>query len=190
MSNPKTAQEPVAARILPDKIAAGRDGPAEAKGQTAMDYAATDLSLAIAHHVLIFLLAGVIALEIGIIRSNMSSRDVLSVARIDIWYGILAGAILVVGFSRAIFAAKGWAYYSTNLFFWAKLGAFAMVGLLSIVPTMAILKWRRALSADAGFLPAFQDVRHVRRVLWLEVMIFAFIPVFAAIMARGYGSLG
>jgi putative membrane protein len=155
-----------------------------------MDYATTDLTLALAHHVFVFMLAGVIALEIGIIRLNMSGRDVLSVAKVDIWYGILAGAILVVGFSRAIFAAKGWAHYSVNLFFWAKIGTFAMVGLLSIVPTMAILKWRRALKAEPAFLPAPGDVRQVRRFLWIEAVLFAFIPMFAAAMARGYGSLG
>jgi putative membrane protein len=155
-----------------------------------MNYATTDLILALAHHVLIFMLAGVIALEIGIIRSSMSGGDVVRVAKIDIWYGILAGAILVVGFSRAIFAAKGWAYYSVNLFFWAKIATFALVGLLSVAPTLAILKWRRAWKADTAFLPAPGDIRQVRRFLWIEAVLFAFIAMFAAAMARGYGSLG
>ena len=82
------------------------------------DFATTDLSLAIAHHLLIFLLAGVLAFEIGVIRPSMKREDVLRVASVDNWYGILAVAILVVGFSRAIYAAKGWAYYQANGFFW------------------------------------------------------------------------
>ncbi len=49
------------------------------------------------------------------------------------------GAILIVGFSRAVYAAKGWAYYSHNLLFWAKIGTFAVIGLLSIAPTMSII---------------------------------------------------
>ena len=155
-----------------------------------MDYAATDLILALVHHVLIFMLAGVIALEIGIIRSNMSGGDVLRIAKVDLWYGILAGAIVVVGFSRAIFAAKGWAYYSVNLFFWAKIGTFALVGLLSVIPTLAFLKWRRALRAEPLFQPASDDVRQVRHILWVEAVLFAFIAMFAAAMARGYGALG
>jgi hypothetical protein len=37
---------------------------------------------------------------------------------------------VVVGFSRAIYAAKGWAYYEANGFFWAKIATFvAVVGL-------------------------------------------------------------
>ena len=89
------------------------------------DFATTDLSLAIVHHLLVFLVAGVLAFEVGVIRPSMKSRDVLRVARVDAWYGVLAAAILVVGFSRAIYAAKGWTYYQANGFFWAKIAAFA-----------------------------------------------------------------
>lgn len=153
------------------------------------DFATRDLVLAILHDLLIFLLAGVLAFEVGVIRPSMKSQDILRVSRVDTWYGILAAAILVVGFSRAIYAAKGWAYYETNGFFWAKIAAFAVVGLLSIVPTVRIIRWRRALGADAGFLPGAQEIADVRRYLWAEVVFFAFIPAFAAAMARGYGTL-
>jgi putative membrane protein len=153
------------------------------------DYAATDLTLAIVHHLLVFLLAGVLAFEIGVIEPSMKREDIVRVGRVDLWYGILAGAIIVIGFSRAIFAAKGWAYYSVNMFFWAKMAAFAMVGLLSIAPTMRIIGWRRTLAQNREFAPAAADVLVVRRFLWAEAAFFAFIPAFAAAMARGYGSL-
>jgi putative membrane protein len=55
----------------------------------------------------------------------MKSENILRLSRVDNWYGILAAAIVVVGFSRAFYAAKGWAYYATNGFFWAKIAAFA-----------------------------------------------------------------
>ena len=99
-------------------------------------------------------------------------------------------AILVVGFSRAIYAAKGRAYYETNGFFWAKIAAIVAVALLSIIPTIQIISWswRRALTADATFLPAAPDIAGVRRFLWAEAIFFAFIPAFAAAMARGYGA--
>jgi putative membrane protein len=152
------------------------------------DFATRDLSLAIAHHLLIFLLAGVLAFEIGVIRPNMKREDVLRVASVDNWYGIVAVAILVVGFSRAIYAAKGWAYYEANGFFWAKIAAIVAVALLSIIPTIQIIRWRRALTADAASLPTEPDIAGVRRFLWAEVAVFAFIPAFAAAMARGYGA--
>lgn len=152
-------------------------------------FAARDLHFAMAHHLLIFAIAGVLAFELGAMRRDLTGHDVLRLARVDIWYGILAVAIIVVGFSRAVFAAKGWAYYSVNLFFWAKIAAFAVVGLLSIGPTLAYLRWRRALRSDPLFIPTGPEVARVRQFLWLEVIVFAFVPLFAAAMARGYGEL-
>lgn len=151
-------------------------------------FATTDLSLAVVHHILVFALAGVLAFEIGAIRTNMTAREAARVARVDLWYGILAAAIIAAGFFRAVFAAKGWGYYSANAFFWAKIGTFALVGLLSIGPTMAIIGWRRAVARDSSFSPTAADIKRVRRFLWSEAILFGFIPAFAAVMARGYGS--
>jgi putative membrane protein len=154
-----------------------------------MDYATTDLVLAIAHHLLVFLLAGILAFEIGTISLTMKRDETLRVGRVDIWYGIVAGAIIVVGFTRATIAAKGWAYYSVNVFFWAKIATFLVIGLLSIVPTAAIIRWRRAVTADAAFTPSADVIRHVRGHLWAEAVLFLLLPAFAAAMARGYGEL-
>jgi putative membrane protein len=143
-----------------------------------------DLSLAIVHHLLIFSLAGVLAFEIGAIRPEISRSDIHRLARIDLWYGILAGALIIVGFSRAIFAAKGWAYYSINIFFYAKMGTFLCVALLSIPPTIAFIRWRRALAANPDFLPRQAEVDRVRRFLLLEAALFPLIAAFAALMAR------
>jgi putative membrane protein len=154
-----------------------------------MNYATTDLVLAIMHHLLVFTLAGVLAFEIGAVRLNMTRDDILGVGRVDNWYGILAVLIIVVGFTRATMAAKGWAYYEINLFFWAKIATFVIVGLLSIVPTVAIIRWRNALKNDAAFAPPADAIRRVRVYLWAEAALFLLIPAFAAAMARGYGEL-
>jgi putative membrane protein len=154
-----------------------------------MDYATTDLALAIVHHLLVFMLAGILAFEIGTVSLTMKRDDILGVARVDMWYGILAGAIIVVGFTRATVAAKGWAFYAVNLFFWAKIATFLVVGLLSIVPTVAIIRWRKALKSDATFAPLADAIRRVRGYLWAEAALFLLLPVFAAAMARGYGEL-
>ena len=152
-----------------------------------MDFATTDLLLASAHHILIFSIAAVLAFEVGVVRQGLTAVDIRRVAKVDAWYGILAALIIAVGFVRAIYAAKGWAYYSVNIFFWAKIIAFAIVGLLSVPPTIAYIRWRNALKKDASFLPAPGVIASARRFLWMEVVVFAFIPIFAAAMARGYG---
>lgn len=148
-----------------------------------------DLALAITHHLLVFSIAGILAFEIGTIRSSMTRDDVVRIARADLGLGVLAPAVLVVGFTRAIFAAKGWAYYSVNVLFWAKISTFAIVGLLSIGPTLALIRWRRASADHASFSPAERDLRNVKRFLVAEAAFFALIPAFAAAMARGYGTL-
>jgi len=151
------------------------------------DFATRDLVLAIAHHLLIFSFAAALAFQITVTRRAMTADDIVRLARVDIWYGLLAAAILAVGICRAVFAAKGWHYYSVNIFFQAKLGAFAIVGLLSIMPTRAIRRWRRALARDTAFLPPPDEIGRIRRILWLEVLFFAMIPAFAAAMARFQG---
>ena len=140
-----------------------------------------DLWLAIGHHLIIFALFGILAAELVLVARGMS-LDVAKLSRVDSWYGALAGAIVIVGFSRAIFAAKGWAYYSHNAFFWAKIATFVLVALLSVPPTLHYLKWRRN-----GETPSPADVDRVKRFLYAEVFLFAFLLIFAAAMARGYG---
>jgi putative membrane protein len=147
---------------------------------------ATDLHLAIAHHLLIFILFGVLVSELILVRQSMAGDDIKRIASIDRWYGIVALLVLIVGFSRATFAAKGWAYYSVNSFFWAKIGVFALIALLSIWPTVKFLNWRRDF-LTAGNPPGAVSVSVVRRILWTEMILFAFLPAFAAAMARGYG---
>jgi putative membrane protein len=144
-----------------------------------------DLTLAILHHLLVFSLFGVLAAEFAVVRPGMTAAMVRRVAAVDLWYGVLAGLIIAVGFSRAIFAAKGWAYYSHNLFFWLKIGTFLLIGLLSAPPTIAFIRWRRD-----GVEPTDAQVQGVRRLIWAEVVLFALLPAFAAAMARGYGELG
>ncbi|SRR5579859_76170 len=141
-----------------------------------------DLSLAIGHHLLIFAIFGILFAEFWAVRPGMGSATIARIAAIDLGYGILAAAIIVVGFCRAIFAAKGWVYYSHNAFFWAKVADFAAIGILSVPPTVAFIRWRKA-----GSSPSDAQVRKVRRYLHAELALFVFLPLFAAAMARGYG---
>ena len=98
-----------------------------------------DLSLAIVHHLAIFALFSVLIMEIALVKRGMNRDTVITVVKVDLWYGILAAMILIVGFSRAVYAAKGWAYYSHNGFFWAKMATFVAIGLLSVPPTLKYL---------------------------------------------------
>jgi putative membrane protein len=141
-----------------------------------------DLVLAIVHHILVFAIFGILFAEFMALRRGMQSATVVRIASIDLWYGVFAVAVVIIGFCRAIFAAKGWAYYSHNAFFWAKIATFAAIGLLSAPPTIAFIRWRKA-----GIAPADDAIRAARRYLHIELALFVLLPIFAAAMARGYG---
>jgi len=141
-----------------------------------------DLVLAIAHHVLVFAIFGILFAEFVAVRPGMNGTTVLRIASIDLWYGVFAVAAVAVGFCRAIFAAKGWTYYSHNAFFWAKIATFAGIGLLSAPPTIAFIRWRKS-----GSVPDDDAIRTARRYLHVELALFVLLPIFAAAMARGYG---
>ncbi|KQT86214.1 DUF2214 family protein [Aurantimonas sp. Leaf443] len=142
-----------------------------------------DLTLAVAHHLAVFALAGVLAAELAALRPGMDGVAARRLSSLDAGYGALAVAILAIGFLRAVYAEKGWDTYGANLFFWVKIGTFGVIGLLSIAPTRAFARWKKT-----GEGPEPAEIERLRRILWLEIALFALLPVFAAAMARGYGS--
>jgi putative membrane protein len=147
----------------------------------------TDLILAIAHHLCVFTLAGLLIAEVALLRPGIAGERIKQIGAVDAAYGTVAGLVIVVGVLRVIFGDKGADYYIHNWAFWLKMAAFLIVGLLSVPPTLAILGWRRQLAANPGFTPDPLLVGRLRRFFTGEIVAFAFIPVFAAAMARGYG---
>jgi putative membrane protein len=147
----------------------------------------TDVALAILHHFLIFLMAGLLAAELALIRTGLEGRHLPMLGKIDAAYGGVAMAVVIVGVSRVIYGLKGWEYYVYYWAFWAKMMAFLAVGLLSTLPTARITKWRRTAATDSGFSVTAAEISAVRSYLWAEVAVFALIPLFAAIMARAIG---
>jgi putative membrane protein len=148
----------------------------------------TDLVLAIVHHLIVFGIASALAAELALMRpAAMSPQTVRLLGRFDAAYGVMALAILIVGFLRVKYGAKGAEFYMHNPMFWAKIAAFAAVGLISIKPTLRILAWQKRAKADAAFVPALDEVSALRRTMLLEIHVFALIPIFAAMMARGVG---
>lgn len=146
-----------------------------------------DLVLAILHHLLILSLAGLMTAGFVLAKPGVSGAGLKTLGGIDASYGGTAVLILVVGFCRVFLGGKGTAFYLENPVFWAKIAAFAVVGLLSIAPTIAILKWRKQAKGDPAFVPPAAEVVKVRKVMLAELLVFALIPIFAAAMARGYG---
>lgn len=67
------------------------------------------------------------------------------------------------------------------------MAAFGIVGLLSIIPTIRFISWKRQASANPGFQVPVAELASVKTYVRAEAFIFLLIPIFAAAMARGYG---
>jgi putative membrane protein len=146
-----------------------------------------DIPLAIAHHLLVFTLTGVLAAELVLVRLELTAPRVRALGAIDALYGGLAVLILVVGFARVFHGAKGADFYLPNHVFWTKVAAFLVVGLLSIAPTVMFFRWRKRAKDDPGALPPDSEIRLARLCILAEVAVLLTIPIWAALMARGVG---
>jgi putative membrane protein len=146
-----------------------------------------DLLLAILHHLLVFSLAAILAAEALLLMGEVAGSRLGRLAAIDGFYGMNAGLVILVGIARVVFGLKGWEFYVYNWSFWAKMAAFAGVALLSIVPTRRILSWSRKAAGTPDFSAPAAELASVRRFIRAQMIVFTLIPVFAAMMARGYG---
>lgn len=141
-----------------------------------------DLALAIGHHLLVFMLAATLFGERLLLRAERP--DVARLARLDAMYGALSVLVLAVGAARVVWGGKGWAFYETNPFFWAKIGTFVLIGLASVPPTLTFIRWGRALRVNPASTPTPGELAAVRRWTLVELALLAPLIGFAAAMAR------
>lgn len=144
--------------------------------------------MAFIHHLAAFTLFASILFEHLTFKRDITLAGAKRLLAVDTVYGLSALTVLAVGFARAIYFEKGWAFYSANTFFWIKLGAFALAGLLSIYPTVTYMSWRVAIRQN--ILPPVPEFKF-KRIAWLlrfQMLCMAVILFAAAMMARGVGS--
>ncbi|HET9230714.1 MAG TPA: DUF2214 family protein [Vitreimonas sp.] len=147
-----------------------------------------DAALSWLHFLLAFILVGSIVAESFVLRLPVDGRVARLLLRIDLFYGVSAVLLILVGVSRVIWGAKGWAYYQDQPFFWAKMAMFGMIALLSIAPTRTFIGWVKQAGGDAAFAVADVEAKRVRRIVMVEVHLVAVLLLFAALMARGVGA--
>lgn len=140
--------------------------------------------LAAAHHLAVFTLVAVLAAETALIFTGPLTAPVLArLGRLDLFYGLVALAVLALGIGRVFFGLKDWTFYAGNAFFWAKIAAFLAVGALSAPPTIAFGRWGRAVRSG-GALPGMAEIGRVRRFVVAQWALLATIPLFAAALGQ------
>ncbi|HSE92814.1 MAG TPA: DUF2214 family protein [Methylomirabilota bacterium] len=138
-------------------------------------------------HVLAFVLTGAfLTTELVLCRPGLAAPHVRLLPRLDIVFFLSALVALATGLLRLFFYAKGVAFYLPNPAFHAKMALYLAVAVLSVYPTLRFIRWRRAL-IEGDALPPSQEVAAVRRLLHIELGLFALMPLMAVLMARGIG---
>lgn len=144
-----------------------------------------DAGLAWLHFVFAFVLVGALVAEAFILRLAVNREIARLLVRVDLFYGVSAVLLIVAGVARVVWGAKGWAYYQHEPFFWAKMASFAVIGVVSIWPTLAYLRWLKAANANPDFLAPAHEVKRTRTLVVLETHLVALLLLFAVLMARG-----
>lgn len=145
----------------------------------------TESLLAYAHFVAILTLVVFITSEAALCRPEwINAAVVRRLAKVDMVYMVAAIAVLATGFARTYWGVKGFGWYWQQPLLHIKLTLFVVVGLVSIGPTRAFIRWRKALDAN-GALPAEAEVRKVRRWVMIQAHLVVLIPLAATLLARG-----
>ena len=101
----------------------------------------------------------------------------------DTAWGIAAGLWIATGLARVLVGGKEPSFYWYNGFFWVKMGMFASVFALEIVPMLTLVRWRAALGRGAAVDTSGAAL--LARINTVEMVLVLLIPFAAAAMARG-----
>jgi putative membrane protein len=133
------------------------------------------------HFLSIFSLTSLLVYQNLSLTKKLEAHELRILSAIDALYGVSALAVLVSGLSLCFFVGKPSHFYINNIVFHYKVGLFLLVALMSVIPTVFFFRNRKITEYDKKVPKA---VIFIKRV---EVFVLLFIPLFAALMARGVG---
>ena len=144
-------------------------------------------SVAYVHYLSFMICFGALVFERISIKINPNRKEAITMVVADIVYGIAGIALLITGIYRVIKFGQGTEFYTGNPLFWTKIIIFALVGSLSLYPTVTYILW--AIPLSKGMLPEVTSnlVTRLKIIINVELIGFSLIPFFATLMARGIG---
>ena len=146
-----------------------------------------DALLAYFHFASMIGMASMLAAGFAALAQRDAATGLRRLKRLDGMYGLFALLTLASGVARLLFGAKGSAFYLSNPVFHTKISLFVLAALLSIYPTVQYFKWADAGNADSRFRPPADAIARVRKLIVIQFVLLATIPLAASLMARGLG---
>ena len=144
-------------------------------------------SVAYVHYLSFMICFGALLFERISVKTDPNRKEAISMVVADVIYGIAGIALLVSGIFRVIKFGQGAEFYTQNPIFWTKIVTFALVGSLSLYPTVTYVLW--AIPLSKGELPNVTSklVSRLKLIINVELVGFASIPFLATLMSRGVG---
>jgi len=146
-----------------------------------------DAVLAYVHFISIILIISTVIAEAVLCRPGLTTEWAQRLSRIDLFYLVAAILALASGLLRLFFGTKGMAFYVNNPVFWIKMGLFIGAGLISIIPTLRFIRWSKALRNNTLTAISRSELTGTARIIYLELVLLALIPLMATLMSRGFG---
>src|SRR3546814_738789 len=137
------------------------------------------------HYLAVFVMIGALMVQMVLLKLSNVADAVRSLVRIDRIYGIAALLVFVTGLARVWDGGKGADYYWHNGMFHGVIGLFVLAALISVMPTLRFMRWRKAV--DAGALPAGAEVRKTRMLVHVELGLIFIVALLITMVAKGYG---
>ncbi len=147
-----------------------------------------ELILAYVHYISLFAAFSLLVTELVVLQLHPQPGRWRYLSRLDIGYFVAAIGVLATGLGRVFLGLKPPLYYWHDTYFHALWITYLFIGLLSIVPTVSFIRWAKAERAEPGYMPPAPALRHARGHVILETLLFSVAPLFAILMARGYGA--
>lgn len=138
------------------------------------------------HYLAVLLMVGALVAQMYLLKLSGVPDAVRSLARVDRMYGVSALLVFVTGMLRVWCGGKGPDYYFHNGAFHGVIGLFILAALISVVPTLRFIRWRKAVAA--GALPTEGEARKTRMLMHVQLTLIVIITLLITMVAHGYGA--
>lgn len=140
------------------------------------------------HFIGIMVLMGALISEHLILKPGITKEQIKSLAGVNLIYVIAAILVLASGLLRwLVYDPKGTDFFSANPMFHVKLTLFFVVIILSLFPTMKLLKWKKQAKQGNHLDISDKDIKKQLMFIRLELLLLAIIPLLAVMIALGKG---
>ena len=140
------------------------------------------------HYIGIMVLMGALIAEHLMLKPGITKEQVKSLASVDVIYIIAVVLVLASGLLRwLMFDPKGVDFFSKNPLFHIKLTVFFIMVIISIFPTMKLLKWKKQAVQGNHLDINEKDIKKQLMFIRLELFLLAIIPLLAVMVALGKG---